>query len=76
MKSYEPEYFKNYYEENKERYKEQKKKWLEENKDYWNAYQRQKAKIRHWKKKLEADPENQKIKDKIETLLNEPSIRK
>ena len=65
------DYHKNYYTENKERYKEQKKKWLEENKDYWNAYQKEKAKMRYWKNKLVAEPENQKIKDKIENLLNE-----
>ena len=71
MKSYEPEYFKKYYVENKERYKENHKKWLEENKDYWNAYQRKQSKLRWWRNKLKADPNNEEIIKKIKTILDE-----
>ena len=71
MKSYEPDYFKNYYKENKEQYKELRKKWLEENKDYWNAYQRHQSKLRHWKKKLELNPDDIKTKERLEELLKE-----
>lgn len=65
------EYFKKYYQENKEKMIDTHNRWVEENRERWNAYQRKQSKLRWWKNKLEKDPDNETIKNKIQDILND-----
>ena len=65
------EYFKSYYINNKEKYREAHKRWLESNKDQWRAYQNLYKKIRYWEAKLSQEPDNAKIKYKLDALYAE-----
>lgn len=59
------EYFKTYYEKNKEVMGKQSKEWKIKNREAWNSFQRKYARIRYWQKRLENDPTNENIKTMI-----------
>ncbi len=65
------EYFKSYYENNKEKYREAHKRWLASNADIWRAYQNLYKKIRYWEAKLVENPDNEKAKQKLNALYIE-----
>jgi len=68
-----PEYYKEYYKENKFRFKELHAIWKSENKLRCNKYQAWHRRVRYWEKKLELEPTNKDFIIKLNEIYDERS---
>ena len=69
-------YSKKYYEENKETMDKSSIQYKKDNKDSWNIYQRIYKRMRYWKDKHEANPNDEAIKVTYEDLVLELKLLK
>ena len=65
------EYMRKYWEKNKEELNEYNKEYKKRKKAEWNFYQSKYKKIKYWEAKLEKDPDNKEIIEKLKQLKEE-----